>query len=116
MSTAVQAFAHYSFDPKEPGLLQQNEPYICKAFKGLNESWLLSCFRKSIYVSQTYLFYANSVSIDQAWISGLIPEWLWMWGGSRLNTALRRQADQRVKRRLLTRSAGSEHESFDDVH
>lgn len=33
------------------------------------------------------------------WISNLIPEWLWMWGASRLNTALRRQAVERIDRR-----------------
>jgi len=26
-----------------------------------------------------------------------IPEWLWMWGASRLNQALRRQAKERLK-------------------
>ncbi|XP_046551500.1 inactive hydroxysteroid dehydrogenase-like protein 1 [Haliotis rubra] len=31
----------------------------------------------------------------QSWLCNLIPEWQWMWGASRLNTALREQALRR---------------------
>jgi short-subunit dehydrogenase len=35
----------------------------------------------------------------QLWLSGLIPEWLYMWGALRLNSALRRQAHNRLRHR-----------------
>ncbi|ELU03062.1 hypothetical protein CAPTEDRAFT_167281 [Capitella teleta] len=33
----------------------------------------------------------------QFWLTSLMPEWLWLWGSSRLNAALRRQAHQRIR-------------------
>ena len=39
----------------------------------------------------------------QFWLAALIPEWLWLWGSSRLNAALRRQAFQRIRHRSGSR-------------
>ncbi|KAK2157386.1 hypothetical protein LSH36_193g15007 [Paralvinella palmiformis] len=35
----------------------------------------------------------------QMWIAHHLPEWLWMWGGNRLNDALREQAEIRIRHR-----------------
>ncbi|KAL4225482.1 Inactive hydroxysteroid dehydrogenase-like protein 1 [Mactra antiquata] len=43
----------------------------------------------------------------QMWISNMIPEWLWMWGATRLNTALRRQALERLGRKDKMKSSDS---------
>ncbi|XP_060561793.1 inactive hydroxysteroid dehydrogenase-like protein 1 isoform X2 [Ruditapes philippinarum] len=43
----------------------------------------------------------------QMWMSNLIPEWIWMWGASRLNTALRRQALERLDRKDKMKSSDS---------
>lgn len=48
-----------------------------------------------------YLFY---VVFLQLWIAYLIPESLWMWGATRLNNALRRQAHHRIRRRSGSRT------------
>ncbi|ESO95411.1 hypothetical protein LOTGIDRAFT_215059 [Lottia gigantea] len=52
-----------------------------------------------------------------AWLTELIPEFLWMWAASGLNTALRSQAKRRSKHRKTTESdqsmdSPSDHSSF----
>jgi len=38
------------------------------------------------------------------WASEAIPEWLWMWGATRLNNALRRQAKDRLGKKTMKSS------------
>ena len=38
----------------------------------------------------------------------MIPEWLWMWGATRLNNALRRQALDRLQRTQRIKSSDSD--------
>ena len=40
----------------------------------------------------------------QMWASEAIPEWLWMWGATRLNNALRRQAKDRLGKKTMKSS------------
>lgn len=49
----------------------------------------------------------------QMWFSNMIPEFLWMWGASRLNSALRRQAMERKKDRSVKSSDSMD--SFSDA-
>ncbi|XP_072045240.1 inactive hydroxysteroid dehydrogenase-like protein 1 [Amphiura filiformis] len=43
----------------------------------------------------------------QFWVSSMIPEWLWLWGASALNSALRRQAKARKRHHSRSRMAAS---------
>ncbi|KAK3591883.1 hypothetical protein CHS0354_005089 [Potamilus streckersoni] len=43
----------------------------------------------------------------QAWLCNIIPEGLWMWGASVLNTALRKQAEKRLKDKASIKSDDS---------
>ncbi|XP_064635582.1 inactive hydroxysteroid dehydrogenase-like protein 1 isoform X1 [Lineus longissimus] len=53
------------------------------------------------YSTRTSGYWPHTI---QSWIANLVPEPLWMWAASRLNTALRRQAQQRVRHRSGRRS------------
>ncbi|KAL5006989.1 hypothetical protein ScPMuIL_015795 [Solemya velum] len=48
-----------------------------------------------------------------SWVVEMIPEWLWMWGSGRLNSAFRRQASDRVRRKSLVLSRSQD--SFDTL-
>ena len=62
----------------------------------------------SVILSVVILFYSvNVVCVFQCWFSALIPECLWMWGATRLNNALRRQATQRIRHRSGTKIPSS---------
>ncbi|XP_053384919.1 inactive hydroxysteroid dehydrogenase-like protein 1 isoform X2 [Mercenaria mercenaria] len=56
------------------------------------------------YSGRTTGYWPHSI---QMWLSNMIPEWLWMWGASRLNTALRRQALERLDRKDKMKSSDS---------
>ena len=49
--------------------------------------------------SLTLSYLKLSCIMLQFWFASLIPEWLWLWGATRLNQALRRQADKRIRHR-----------------
>lgn len=57
------------------------------------------------YTSRTSGYWPHTV---QAWFTNWIPEWLWMRGATRLNNALRRQAEQRRVRESPIRRDSSE--------
>ncbi|XP_062609753.1 inactive hydroxysteroid dehydrogenase-like protein 1 [Saccostrea cucullata] len=57
------------------------------------------------YTTRTSGYWPHTV---QAWFANWIPEWLWMWGATGLNNALRRQAEQKKIKKTLVRSESSE--------
>ncbi|XP_063400766.1 inactive hydroxysteroid dehydrogenase-like protein 1 isoform X1 [Mytilus trossulus] len=57
------------------------------------------------YSSRTSGYWPHTI---QAWISDSIPEWLWMWGATRLNNALRRQGQEKLHHKKTLRKRGSE--------
>ncbi|XP_064600650.1 inactive hydroxysteroid dehydrogenase-like protein 1 isoform X2 [Liolophura sinensis] len=63
------------------------------------------------YSNRTTGYWPHTI---QSWFSALIPERVWMWGASRLNTALRRQAHERLRRHSL-RISGSYETSQDST-
>ncbi|KAK3102348.1 hypothetical protein FSP39_010677 [Pinctada imbricata] len=52
------------------------------------------------YSSRTSGYWPHTI---QSWFSESIPEWLWMWGATRLNNALRRQAEERLRLKSIAR-------------
>lgn len=57
------------------------------------------------YTSRTSGYWPHTI---QAWFSECVPEWLWMWGATRLNNALRRQGQEKLHKRKLRKTVSSE--------